>query len=114
LILALCDQNNVEKRRRAVELARNNLARVPDNGEYAGTLGWALLRNNQEEEATQVLRQLAAGGQFSSATAYYFAVLARQTGKADEAKRLLEAAVSSNSPFAKRRDAVKMLKELSK
>jgi len=112
LTLALCEQNNAEKLRRAVEYAKNNLTRLPDNSDYAATLGWVLLKNNKVEEATQALRQSAAGGQISAAAAYYFAVLARQTGKPDEAKKLLEAALSSTSPFAKRRDAVKMQKEL--
>jgi predicted Zn-dependent protease len=114
LALALCEQNNRDKLRRAVEYAKKNLARFPDNSEYAGTLGWALLRNNQTEEATQALRQSAASGQVSAATAYYFAYLANQTGKKDEAKKLLEAAVSSSSPFAKKRDAVRMLRDLNK
>jgi predicted Zn-dependent protease len=114
LVLALCEQNNADKLRRSVELARNNLAGFPDNSEYAGTLGWALLKSNQLEEAAQALRQGAASGQVSAAMAYYFAYLANQAGRIDEAKRLLEAAVSSPTPFAKRRDAVKMLREWSK
>jgi predicted Zn-dependent protease len=114
LALALCEQNNRDKLRRAAEYAQNNTARFPDNSEYAGTLGWVLLKDNQTEEATQALRQSAASGQVSAAVAYYFASLARQTGKTDEAKKLLEAAVSSTSPFAKRRDAVKLLRELNR
>jgi predicted Zn-dependent protease len=112
LVLALCEQNNAAKLRRAEEYARNNLTKFPDNSDYAATLGWVLLKSNKTEEATQSLRQAAAGGQVNAATAYYFANLAKQTGKIDEAKKLLEAAISSTSPFAKRRDAVKMLREL--
>jgi hypothetical protein len=40
--------------------------------------------------------------------------LAIQTGKPNEAKQLLEAALASTTPFAKRRDAVKFLNELKK
>jgi len=112
LALALCEQNNAEKLRRATEYAKNNVTKFPGNSDYAATLGWVLFKSNKVEEATQALRQSAAGGQVSAATAYYFATLAKQTGKIDEAKKFLQAAVSSSSPFAKRRDAVKMLKEL--
>jgi len=114
LVIALCEQNNANKLQRSVELARNNLASFPDNSEYAGTLGWVLFKNNQTEEAAQALRQAAASGQVSAAMAYYFARLANQAGRIEEAKRLLEAAVASPAPFAKRRDAARLLKELSK
>jgi hypothetical protein len=37
-----------------------------------------------------------------------------KTGKNDEAKQLLNAALQGNNQFAKRREAVKLLNELAK
>jgi hypothetical protein len=60
------------------------------------------------------LKQSVASGKVSAATAYYLAKLALQNNKTAEAKQLASAAVNSPSPFAKRRDAVQLLKELNK
>lgn len=114
LALALCEQAEPNKLRRALEYAQENVRKDQQNADFWATLGWILYKANQFEQSAQALKQAAGGGQVSAATAYYLARLAVHTGKTTEAKQLLEAAVGSPSPFAKRRDAVQLLNELKK
>jgi predicted Zn-dependent protease len=114
LALALCEQDSPEKLRRALAYAADNVQKDQNNSEYLGTLGWVLYKANQLEQAANALKQSAASGQINAATAYYFARIAVKTGKTEEAKQLLNAAVKGGNQFAKRRDAVRLLNELSK
>ena len=114
LALALCEQDSPEKLRRALAYASDNVQKDQNNSEYLGTLGWILYKANQLEQSAYVLKQSAASGQINAATAYYLARLAVKTGKIEEAKQLLNAALQGTNPFAKRRDAVRLLQELSK
>ncbi|MDR2641289.1 MAG: tetratricopeptide repeat protein [Planctomycetaceae bacterium] len=112
LALALCEQKDPKKLQRAIDYARDIVNKNQQNAEYWSTLGWIFFNANQIEAAKQALQRSVVSGQISSATAYYRANLEKQAGNKEEAKRLLEAALKNNSPFAKRRDAVKLLKEL--
>ena len=114
LALALCEQDSPDKLRRALAYAAENVQKNSDNSEYLGTLGWVLYKAGQIEQAADALKQSAASGQINAASAYYFARLAVQTGKVAEARQLLNAALQGGTPFAKRRDAIKLLDELSK
>jgi len=114
LALALCEQDSPEKLRRAMAYAADNAQKNQDNSEYLGTLGWVLYKANQLEQAANALKQSAASGQINAASAYYFARLAVKTGNVEEAKQLLNAALQGGNQFAKRRDAVRLLNELSK
>ena len=114
LALALCEQDSPVKLQRALEYATANVQKDQENSEYCGTLGWVLYKANQLEQSANALKQSASSGQINAATAYYLARLAVKTGKIDEAKQLLNAALQDGNPFAKRRDAARLLKELSK
>ena len=114
LALALCEQDSPEKLQRALAYATENVQKDQNNSEYLGTLGWVLYKTNQLEQAATALKQSAASGQINAATAYYFARVAVKTGKIEEAKQLLAAALQGGNQFAKRRDAVQLLNELSK
>jgi tetratricopeptide (TPR) repeat protein len=114
LALALCEQESPEKLKRALEYAADNVRKNQNNSEFWGTLGWIRYKVNQLEQAATALKQSAATGQINAATAYYLARLAVKTGKNDEAKQLLNAALQGNNQFAKRREAVKLLNELAK
>jgi tetratricopeptide (TPR) repeat protein len=114
LALTLCEQDSPEKLKRALEYAADNVRKNQNNSEFWGTLGWIQYKLNQLEQAANALKQSAATGQINAATAYYLARLAVKTGKNDEAKQLLNAALQGNNQFAKRREAVKLLNELAK
>lgn len=114
LALAQCEQDDVQQRLRALSYAQDNVQKHGDNSDYWATLGWVLYKNDQLEQSAQALKQSAATGRVNAATAYYLARLALKTGKSAEAVTLLEAALDSPAPFAKRRDAAKLLQELKK
>ncbi len=112
LALALCEQGDEEKNKRAVQYAAGNVQKQGNNRDFLATLGWVLYRTGQPDEAIQILQQSAADGQINAASAYYFAVALSDKGQTDQAKKFLEAALSSKPPFAKRAAAQELLKKL--
>jgi tetratricopeptide (TPR) repeat protein len=117
LALALCEQNDTKKLQRAFEYAGDNVNKNQQNTEYLGTLGWVFFKAKRFEDAKQALQRSIVSGQTSPTNAYYLANLERQTGSEkskEEAKRLINEALKSPTPFAKRREAVKLLEELKK
>ena len=113
LALALCEQGDPEKCKRALQYAASNIQKQSNNRDFLATLGWALYKAGQTDEAVKVLQQSIADGQINAASAYYFAVILHEKGQDDVAKQLLTAAVSTTPPFAKRGDAEKLLAELN-
>ena len=114
LALAQCEQNDPQKLQRALEYARENVRKNQQESDYWATLGWVLYKAEQWEAAGQALRQAAATGRVNAATAYYLSRLALRAGQAVEARQFLEAALETPAPFAKRRDAVRLLNELNR
>jgi tetratricopeptide (TPR) repeat protein len=118
LALALIEQNNDDKRQRALEYAENNArtyGKSNQASEAYSTYGWVLYKMDRIEDADKALRAAISGGTFSADTAYYLArVLAKQRGHDKEAIQLLESALKAPGPFANREDATKMLEELKK
>ena len=112
LVLALCEQNDAEKTRQAVRHATENLQRQGRNPEYMATLGWALYKAGQREQALSLLQQSAAEGRLSSQTAYYLAEVLRAGGQTDDARELLNASVSGGAPFTKQAAAQNLLRHL--
>ena len=113
LALALCEQGDPDKCKRALQYAASNIQKQSNNRDFLATLGWALYKAGQTDEAVKVLQQSIADGQINAASAYYFAVILHEKGQDDVAKQLLTAAVSTTPPFAKRGDAEKLLAELN-
>ncbi|MDO5310176.1 MAG: tetratricopeptide repeat protein [Planctomycetia bacterium] len=113
LALALCEQNDQEKTKRAVQYAASNLQKQSNNRDFLATLGWTLYKSGQVEEATKVLQQSIADGQINAASAYYFAVILNEKGQTDAARQLLTAALATRPPFAKRAAAQALLQSLA-
>ncbi|MCL2623614.1 MAG: tetratricopeptide repeat protein [Planctomycetaceae bacterium] len=114
LALAQCEQGDPLKLQLALEYARENVRKNQQESDYWATLGWVLYKADQMEQAGQALKQAAATGRVNAATAYYLSRLALRVGQSTEAVQFLEAAIDSPAPFAKRRDAAKLLNELKK
>ena len=112
LALALCEQNNEEKGKRAVQYAAGNIQKQQNNRDFLATLGWVLYRTGQTEEAIKVLQQSTADGQINAASAYYFAVVVADKGQTEEAKKFLTAALGTKLPFAKRAEAAALLQKI--
>ena len=114
LALALCEQKDPAKQKKAVELATANAQKQPRNRDLLATLGWTLFKSGDDAKAKQVLQQAAASGQVTSATAFYFASVLNKEGKKDEAKKLLTAALASKTPFMKQKAAKALSDSLGK
>lgn len=112
LALALCEQDDAEKRKRAVQYATSNVQKQSNNRDYLATLGWTLYRSGDADAAIEVLQQSVADGQINAAAAYYFAVALVEKGQTDAAKQLLNAALATKPPFAKRVAAAALAKQL--
>ena len=113
LALALCEQDDTEKGKRAAQYAAGNVQKQQNNRDFLATLGWVLYKTGQPNEALQVLQQSTADGQINAASAYYIAVILNDKGQGAEAKKFLEAALASTLPFAKREAAQRLLNQLN-
>ena len=118
LALALIEQKDESKKRRALEYAEANARQFqknsPNYAEAASTYGWALYKLGRMDEAEQALRAAASGGTFSADTAYYIARVSADRGRESEAKVLLENALKSTGPFSQRQEAKALLERLKK
>lgn len=114
LALALIEQDDEAKARRALEYAEANAKQYPDSSNAASTYGWVLYRNKRLEDAEKALQKAAAAGPLSVDTAYYTArVLVDRDRKAD-AKKLLETALKLPGRAMFRQDAEDLLRDLKK
>jgi tetratricopeptide (TPR) repeat protein len=118
LALALAEQKDEAKKRRALEFATNNVQQYQktNNGvEAASTYGWVLYKLGQLDEADKALSAAVSTGQsFSPDTAYYMAVVANEKNRKEEAKTLLKAAAKSTSPFTMKQEAAALLEQLER
>ncbi|MCF0234899.1 MAG: tetratricopeptide repeat protein, partial [Thermoguttaceae bacterium] len=112
LALALCEQDDADKRARAIQYAASNLQRQANNRDCLGILGWAQYKSGDLDAALNTLQQSVADGRLNAATAYYLAVVLNDKGNADAARQLLDAALASRPPFAKRAAAAALRKKL--
>ncbi|MFZ5833085.1 MAG: tetratricopeptide repeat protein [Planctomycetota bacterium] len=115
LAIALAEQNDPAKLRRALETARKNAAAFDNTAsapEAASTLGWVLYKSGRLDEAEQALRVAAASGNIQPDTAYYIARVSADRGRKEDAIRLLSASLESKTPFSMRQEAEALLKEL--
>jgi len=96
LALALIEQNNEDKKQRALEYAENNArtyGKSNQASEAYSTYGWVLYKMERYEDADKALRAAISGGSFSADTAYYYARLLAKRGRDKEAIQLLESAL---------------------
>jgi len=117
LAIALAEQSDPAKQRRALEYAAANVRQNSNNQnsrEAVSTYGWALYKLGRLDEADQVLQRLARTGLFGPDTAYYIARVAADKGRTEEAKRLLTAALKSKRPFSKEDEAKALLEQLNR
>ncbi|MFW6125151.1 MAG: tetratricopeptide repeat protein [Pirellulales bacterium] len=109
LALVLAEQDDPQKRNRALQLAEVNARQYPRSAEALATLGWVHYRLNQAEQAEKYLQAAMTGRSVSSETAYYMAHLLADRGQLEDAKQLLDSAVESSGVFIYRRDAKEWL-----
>ncbi len=114
LALALVEQDDEQKRRRALEYATANARQNPRATEALSTYGWVQYRLGNVEEADRVLQAAAGTGTLSPDTAYYLAVVASERGREEQAVQLLNAALNTTQPFSNRQEAQALLQRLAR
>lgn len=113
LALALVEQPDENKKRRALEYAEANARQFPRVAEAGSTYGWVLYRLGKIDEAEQVLAKVAGSGSLSPDTAYYIARISVDRNRKDDAKQLLQQALKTTAPFAQRQEAQALLTKLT-
>ncbi len=112
LALALAEQEEEAKKRKALEYARLGTLLGPNSAEAFSTLGWVLYRLGRIDEAEQALGKAASSGQLSPDTAYYIARVSVDRNNSQQARNLLETALKAKRPFSKRQEAEALLEQL--
>ncbi len=110
--LALTEQEEEAKKRKALEVAQLGVQGFGNVAEAWSTYGWVLYRLGRLNEADQALARAASSGQLSADTAFYIARLMVDRGQTDRAKELLKQALQTKRPFSKRQEAEALLKGL--
>ncbi len=110
--LALAEQDEEAKKRKAFEVAQIGVQAFGNVAEAWSTYGWVLYRLGRLNEADQALGRAAASGQLSPDTAFYIARVMVDRGQTDRAKELLKQALQTKRPFSKRQEAEALLKGL--
>ena len=114
LALALAEQDDAAKKRRALEYAEVNARTFPRQPESFSTLGWVCYKLGRLDDAEKALRQASSLGRVGPDALYYMArVLVDRQKKADAAQ-LLESALRTPNPFTLRKEAEALLEELNK
>jgi tetratricopeptide (TPR) repeat protein len=115
LALALVEQQDPQKQRRAMEIAVKLVQANSKSPDFVSTFGWVNYRMGQMDRAKQAL-DLAiklAGTQVRPDIYYYFAHILTEEGKNDEVKKLLTKIVQAEQPFAFKDDATQWLERLN-
>jgi len=114
LALALVEQNDESKRRRALDYAESNVQQHPRVAEAASTYGWVLYKMGRLDDAEKALNAAVSGGTINADTAYYLARVAVERGRDAQARQLLESALSGAGPFSMRSEAKALLDQIKK
>ena len=99
--------------KRAAGLAQQAYILSP-GGQTADTLGWILVSGGDMARGMPLLRQAAAQAATDPRMLYHYAVALKDTGKRDEAIKLLNAVVANKAEFTEKTEAQKLLDELNK
>lgn len=114
LALALIEQRDPKKNARALEYAEANAKQSPKSANALSTYAWVLYRLGRLNDAEKAVRAAAAAGPVSVDTAYYWARIAADQGRKDEAKKTLETALKAPGRSMFRQEAEDLLNELNK
>jgi len=112
LAVALTEQNDPAKRRRALDEAQANVRQHPGQTDAYSTLGWALYRLGRSDEAERALEMASSAGPMAPDTAYFLACIARDHGRAAEARQLAQTALSAKGLFLLRKEAEELLNKM--
>jgi tetratricopeptide (TPR) repeat protein len=109
LALALAEQDDDAKRRRALELAELSVRQNPNAVDALTTLGTVYYRIRRLDDAAKVLQAVIASGTGNSDAAYVLARVRSDQGHPESARTLLRTALSAPGLFVFRNDAQQWL-----
>jgi Tfp pilus assembly protein PilF len=112
--LALAEQKDDVKRRRARQYAEDNLRKYPKVAQALSTYGWVAYKLDQMDEAEGALRAAISSAGAGAETAYYLAQVDVARKRYPEAKLLLARALKEPGPFAMRAEAKALLEQIEK
>jgi len=116
IALALVEQDDPIKKRRAVEYAEGNYKNNKDNADAASTLSWVYFRTGQAfDQAGLAMDQVlkATNGNVSNPdTATYLAHILYHNGRKYEAKQILETIIGSGRPFSMQPEAKELYEKV--
>ena len=98
---------------RAQSLARQAYILAP-GAQTADTLGWILTGSGNSEAGVNLLRQASAEAASDPRVLYHFAVALKNTGKKDQAIKVLTEVVANKAQFKEKADAEQLLESLKK
>lgn len=114
LVLSLVEQATEAKRRRALQLAEMNARLYPNSGDALATLAWVYRDLNRPEDSERALRAARSTGTGTSDTIYYIARLIAASGRTEDVKPMLQAALAAPGRFSFRKEAREWLDQLSR
>jgi tetratricopeptide (TPR) repeat protein len=114
LALALVEQRDEAKKRRALQYAEENVKKFSRSAEALSTYGWVLYKVGRLDEAENLLRAAIQGAAFNADTAYYLARVDLDRNREIEARALLKTAIEEPGLFAMRQEAKALLDQLNK
>ncbi len=98
--------------KRAREMAQRAYLKAP-GPDSADTLGWILLGEGEAAAALPLLQQAGSARPSDPAVQYHWAAALRAGGRAAEAAPILQASLQSRQPFSERKEAERLLRELT-
>ena len=107
--LAVLYSDRMPKPDRALELARKARNLAGSDPSVADTLGWALFRRGEFEQALALFTEAVAKLPDSGEVQYHLGMAASMMGRTDAARAALEKAAKAPGDFAGREDAKKRL-----
>ena len=96
----------------AVKTAELALAKAPGNAAVIDTLGWALLQSGDNDRALQLLRDARLRQPSDPEIRFHLATVLAKTGRKNEAKEELEAALKGGKNFESAAEAAKLLQAI--
>jgi tetratricopeptide (TPR) repeat protein len=111
LALVLAENSDVQRRKRALDLATLAARKFPGRNDPIITLAWVQLSQGDASTANRTLRGVDWRRSLSRDSAYRAAQIAAAAGDTASAKKLMQTALESAGPFLNKRQAEKLLNQ---
>jgi Tfp pilus assembly protein PilF len=112
LAVALIQQPDEAKHRRALEIAEANAKQFPKMSEAASTYAWVLYTMGRLDDAEKAIRGAASVAATDLDVAYIMARIAIDRRHHDEAKQVLEVALKNKAPALFQQEAKELFEKL--